>query len=131
MREIWAELDVAKIDESIRLSLFAQAAAAMTSQMADLLRVAPTRTQPGGLVDRLEPGVDRLTAGVDALLSESVRRQWDLPSQQLLDAGAPEALTAAGVRLFKTDGPSGIDDSNQRGGAHAHAVTHPFHHPGE
>src|SRR3546814_5388988 len=65
MREIWAELDVAKIDESIRLSLFAQAAAAMTSQMADLLRVAPTRTQPGGLVDRPEPGVDRLTAGVD------------------------------------------------------------------
>src|SRR3546814_1292956 len=32
MREIWAELDVAKIDESIRLSLFAQAASAMTSQ---------------------------------------------------------------------------------------------------
>src|SRR3546814_7000330 len=32
MREIWAELDVAKIDESISLSLFAQAAAAMTSQ---------------------------------------------------------------------------------------------------
>src|SRR3546814_5386579 len=43
---------------------------------SDLLRVAPTRTQPGAIVDRLEPGVDRLTAGVDALLSESVRRQW-------------------------------------------------------
>src|SRR3546814_8591798 len=93
--------DVCSSDLSFRLSLFAQAASAMTSQMADLLRVAPTRTQPGAIVDRLEPGVDRLTAGVDALLSESVRRQWDMLSQQLLDAGAPEALTAAVVRLFK------------------------------
>src|SRR3546814_2884525 len=108
--------DVCSSDLSIRLSLFAQAAAAMTSQMADLLRVAPTRTQTGGLVDRLEPGVDRLTAGVDALLSESVRRQWDMLSQQLLDAGAPEALTAAVVRLFKTDGAIGIVD--QIGRAH-------------
>src|SRR3546814_6217405 len=88
----------------------------MTSQMADLLRVAPTRTQPGAIVDRLEPGVDRLTAGVDALLSESVRRQWDMLSQQLLDAGAPEALTAAVVRLFKTDGAIGIVDLAERRG---------------
>src|SRR3546814_9867084 len=48
MREIWAALDVAKIDESIRLSLFAQAALAMTLQMADLLRDAPSRTQQIG-----------------------------------------------------------------------------------
>src|SRR3546814_10060196 len=114
MREIGAELDVAKIDESIRLSLFAQAAAAMTSQMADLLRVAPTRTQPGGLVDRLEPGFDRLTAAVDALLSESVRRQWDMLSPQLLDAGAPGALTAAGVRCLKTAGAISIVDLAER-----------------
>src|SRR3546814_12385573 len=100
----------------------------MTSQMADLLRVAPTRTQPGAIVDRLEPGVDRLTAGVDALLSESVRRQWDMLSQQLLDAGAPEALTAAVVRLFKTDGAIGIVDLAERRGADEIAVTHAFPH---
>src|SRR3546814_21082899 len=98
----------------------------MTSQMADLLRVAPTRTQPGGLVDRLEPGVDRLTAGVDALLSAPVRRQWDMLSQQLLDAGAPEALTAALVRLFKTDGAIGIGDLAERGGTDEIGVTHAF-----
>src|SRR3546814_13745600 len=50
MREIWAELYVATIDDSIRLSPFAQAAEPMTSQLADLLRVAPPRTPPGGLV---------------------------------------------------------------------------------
>src|SRR3546814_18186789 len=91
-----------------------------------LLRVAPTRTQPGAIVDRLEPGVDRLTAGVDALLSESVRRQWDMPSQQLLAAGAPEALTAAVVRLFKTDGAIGIVDLPERSGADETAVPHAF-----
>src|SRR3546814_9140726 len=76
----------------------------MTSQMADLLRVTQTLSQPGPVVARLEPGVDRLTAGVDALLSPSVKRQWDMLAPQLLDAGAPETLTAAVVRRFKTDG---------------------------
>src|SRR3546814_11717018 len=65
MREIWAELDVAKIDESIRLSLFAQAASAMTSQMADLLRVAPTRTQPGADAERLEPRSEQSRVGTE------------------------------------------------------------------
>src|SRR3546814_19182978 len=80
----------------------------MTSQMADLLRVTQTLSQPGPVVARLEPGVDRLTAGVDALLSPSVKRQWDMLAQQLLDAGAAETLTAAVVRLFKTPGANGI-----------------------
>lgn len=131
MREIWEALDTAKIDEAIRLSLFSQAASAMASQMADLLRVASTGAQPGSLVARLEPGVDRLTARVDGLLSESVRRQWDMLSQQLLDAGAPEALAAAVVRLFKLDGAIGIVDLAERRGDDEVAVTHAFTHLGE
>jgi glutamate dehydrogenase len=131
MREIWDALDTAKIDEAIRLSLFSQAASAMASQIADLLRVAPTQAQPGPLVARLEPGVDRLTARVDGLLSDSVRRQWDMLSQQLLDAGAPEALAAAVVRLFKLDGAIGIVDLAERRGDDEVAVTHAFTHLGE
>ncbi|ALJ15196.1 NAD-glutamate dehydrogenase [Sphingopyxis macrogoltabida] len=131
MPAIWTALDAAKIDETIRLSLFAQAASAMTSQMADLLRVNPTLTLPGPVVTRLEPGVDRLTAGVDGLLSPSVKRQWDMLSQQLLDAGAPEALTASVVRLFKTDGAIGIVDLAERRGDDEIAVTHAFTHLGE
>jgi glutamate dehydrogenase len=131
VREIWASLDTAKIDESIRLSLFSQAASAMTSQMADLLRISPTLTQPGPMVARLEPGVDRLTMTVDTLLSESVRRQWDMLSKQLLDAGAPEALTAAVVRLFKTDGAIGIVDLAERRGDDEVGVTTAFTHLGE
>jgi len=95
---LWDALDAAKIDESVRLSLFSQAASAMTSQMADLLRVTQALAQAGPVVARLEPGVDRLNASVDGLLSPSVKRQWDMLTQQLLDAGAPEALTAAVVR---------------------------------
>src|SRR3546814_9088982 len=52
-------------------------------------------------------------------------------SQQLLDAGAPEALTAAVVRLFKTDGAIGIVDLAERRGADEIAVTHAFTHLGE
>src|SRR3546814_13852192 len=108
MPAIWEALDTAKIDEGVRLSLFAQASSAMTSQMADLLRVTQSLSQPGPVVARLEPGVDRLTAGVDALLSPSVKRQWDMLAQQLLDAGAPETPTATVVRLFKPDAAIGI-----------------------
>jgi len=131
MRQMWSTLDTAKIDESIRLALFGQAASAMTSQMADLLRVSPTPAQPGPVVARLEPGVERLTTGVDQLLSPSVRRQWDMLSQQLLEAGAPETLTAAVVRLFKTDGAIGIVDLAARRGDDEVAVTHAFTHLGE
>lgn len=131
MPAIWDALDEAKIDEGVRLSLFAQAASAMTSQMADLLRVTQTLSQPGPVVARLEPGVDRLTAGVDALLSPSVKRQWDMLAQQLLDAGAPETLTAAVVRLFKTDGAIGIVDLAERRGDDEIAVTRAFTHLGE
>ena len=131
MPAIWDALDEAKIDEGVRLSLFAQAASAMASQMADLLRVTQSLSQPGPVVARLEPGVDRLTAGVDALLSPSVRRQWDMLAQQLLDAGAPETLTAAVVRLFKTDGAIGIVDLAERRGDDEIAVTRAFTHLGE
>ena len=131
MPAIWDALDEAKIDEGVRLSLFAQAASAMASQMADLLRVTQTLSQAGPVVARLEPGVDRLTAGVDALLSPSVKRQWDMLAQQLLDAGAPETLTAAVVRLFKTDGAIGIVDLAERRGDDEVAVTRAFTHLGE
>ncbi|MFN4356228.1 NAD-glutamate dehydrogenase [Sphingopyxis alaskensis] len=131
MPAIWSELDAAKIDEGIRLSLFSQAATAMASQMADLLRVTQSLSRPGPVVARLEPGVDRLNASVDGLLSPSVRRQWEMLTQQLLDAGAPEALTAAVVRLFKTDGAIGIVDLAERRGDDEVAVTHAFTHLGE
>ena len=131
MKGLWASLDTAKIDEAIRLSLFSQAASAMTSQMADLLRVSSSLAQPGSLIARLEPGVDRLTTTVDQLLSPSVRRQWDMLAQQLLDAGAPEALTVAVVRLFKTDGAIGIVDLAERRGDDEVAVTRAFTHLGE
>ena len=131
MKGLWASLDSAGINESIRLSLFSQAASAMASQMADLLRVSPGLAQPGALVARLEPGVDRLTATVDALLSASVRRQWDALAQQLLEAGAPEALTAAVVRLFKTDGAIGIVDLAERRGDDEVGVTRAFTHLGD
>ena len=130
MEDLWSALDTAKIDEGVRLSLFRQASSAMASQVADLLRTGASPLHPGAIVARLEPGVDRLTATVDTLLSEAVRRQWDMLTQQLLDAGAPEALTAAVVRLFKTDGAIGVVDLAARRGDDEVAVTHAFTHLG-
>jgi glutamate dehydrogenase len=52
-------------------------------------------------------------------------------SQQLLDAGAPDALAAAVVRLFKLDGAIGIVDLAERRGDDEVAVTSAFTHLGE
>ncbi len=131
MPTLWHALDTAKIDEATRLSLLSQAAAAMTSQMADFLRITSTRTLPGPVIARLDPGVDRLTAGVDTLLSDSVRLRWDALTQELLDAGAPEELAHGVVRLFKLDGAIGLVDLAARRGDDEIAVTRAFTHLGE
>lgn len=126
MPDLWATLETADIDETTRLTLFSKAAAAMTSQIADLLRITAAGTQPGSVVDRLKPGADRLMVGVDALLTDSVRQQWDALSESMLAAGAPPELTAAVVRLFKVDGAIGIADLAARRGADEIIVTRAF-----
>jgi len=131
MPALWHALDTAAVSEATRLSLFAQAAAAMTSQMADILRVAPPGSSPATTVARLRAGVDHLVSGVDTLLSDTVRQQWDQLGARLADAGATPELTAAVVRLFKTDGVVGLADLAGRQGADVVDATRAFTRLGE
>lgn len=131
MGQLWRALDGAAISEATRLSLFSQAAAAMTSQMADVLRVAPSGFSPAALVDRLQPGVDRLVQGVDGLLTDTVRQQWDQLAARLTEAGATPELTNAVVGLFRIDGVVGLADLAARRDADVVDVTRAFTRLGE
>ena len=103
----------------------------MTSQMADILRIAPAGTSPAVLVDGLRPGVERLTETLDALLSDTVRQQWDQLAARLVDGGAPADLTDAVTRLFKLDGVIGLADLAARRGAEVIDATRAFTRLGE
>ncbi len=131
MPVLWHALDTAEVSEATRLSLFAQTAAAMTSQMADILRVATPGSSPAATVERLQGGVSKLIGGVDALLGDTVRQQWDQLAVRLADAGATPELTTAVVRLFKTDGVVGLADLAHRQGADVIDATHAFTRLGE
>ncbi len=131
MPDLWARLDTAAVSETTRLALFAHAAAGMTSQMADILRIAPAGTSPAVLVDGLRPGVERLTETLDALLSDTVRQQWDQLAARLVDGGAPADLTDAVTRLFKLDGVIGLADLAARRGAEVIDATRAFTRLGE
>ncbi|MEY4270822.1 MAG: hypothetical protein RLZZ58_2038, partial [Pseudomonadota bacterium] len=126
MRALWAAMDSAAVDEALRLTLFAQAATAMTSQMADLARIMAGGKAPGAVVARLTDGVHRLTAHVDTLIGDTVRQQWETLAQRLADAGADAALIDPVVRLFKTDGAIGIVDLAEKHGGDEVSVTRGF-----
>ena len=131
MPALWHALDTAQVSEATRLALFAQTAAAMTSQMADILRVAAPGSSPAATVERLQGGVTQLVDGVDTLLGDTVRQQWDQLAVRLSDAGAASELTAAVVRLFKTDGVVGLADLAGRLGADVIDATRAFTRLGE
>ncbi len=130
MRTIWDGLDTAVIDEDTRLALFTQASNACASQVADLLRTSPGIQKPGKLVARLKPGVDRLLAGVDMLMSDVVRQQWEALSTRLAAAGTSDDVIEPVVRLFKADGAVGLAALSEQLGVEEIAATQAFTHLG-
>jgi glutamate dehydrogenase len=131
MPDLWRALDSAAVPEGTRLALLAQAAVGMTSQMADILRVAAPGSSPAALVERLRPGVETLTQVLDNLLSDTVRQQWDQLAARLADGGSPAELTEAVTRLFKLDGVVGLADLAARQGGDVVDATRAFTRLGE
>jgi glutamate dehydrogenase len=125
LKGLWTQLEQAPIAEHARLEAFSRAAAAMTSLMAEMLRVKPPASA-GESVARLQAGVQQLLAEVDDLISPSARQQWDSVSRQLLDGGASSDVTDGVVRLFKVDGAIGIVDLAEKRGVDAMEVTRAF-----
>jgi len=130
MPTVWRRLEDAAIDEATRLALFAQAGNALASQVADLLRTAPGVQQPGDLVARIKPGVDRLMSGLDMLMSDVVRQQWEAMTVLLAEAGTSHDIIEPVVRLFKADGAAGLADLSERMGVEEIAATQAFSHLG-
>jgi len=106
--EVWHALESAKMAETARIKLFEQAALALRSHMADLLRTGSALVPPSEAIAELRPGVAELNAHVDDLLEDETRDHARRIVLELAEAGAPEREARLVARLFEMDGAIGL-----------------------
>jgi glutamate dehydrogenase len=129
--KLWAEIERAPMPEAGRLALFDEVAAAVRSQIADLLRVTAPGTTPSVVIARLAKGVAALDRKTKELLLEEASAQSVRISTSLEAAGAPSALAKKVVRLFELDGAVGLADLGAELGMDETVLTRAFTHLGQ
>ncbi|HCJ81670.1 MAG TPA: glutamate dehydrogenase, partial [Erythrobacter sp.] len=105
---LWAAIDASAMPESARLMLFDRIAAAAGNLMSDVLRTSSGSVDPTGLVEEIGKAVSKLAGATGELLSAESRQQSDRLRDQLVSAGAPEALAARVAHLYDLDGAVGL-----------------------
>ena len=126
MDAVWHALETAAMPETARILLFDRAAAALSSHMADLLRVGAGTVPPTRLVTELGKQVTSLSDAAATLLAAEPRAQSDALCARLVAVGAPAAEAAMIVHLFDLDGAAGIAMLARDSGTAAPALTGAF-----
>ncbi|MGN6499882.1 MAG: NAD-glutamate dehydrogenase domain-containing protein, partial [Tsuneonella sp.] len=127
---LWARLDGAAMPESARLLLFDRIAAAMSGQMADLLRAGAGLGAPSRLVAELAAGVADLSDATTNLLAGESRQQSARLRAQFIQAGAPDRIAAEVGHLFDMDGAVGLAKLARDADIGARKLTGAFTHLG-
>ncbi|MGK6318054.1 NAD-glutamate dehydrogenase [Sphingomonas sp. DT-204] len=128
---LWEDIETAAIGEGARIALFDEAATAVRSHIADLLRAQRPGEGPGEVVKRLKPGVDSLDRQVKTLLKAEARAGSERIAALLEEAGAPRPLARKIVRLFELDGAIGLAALGAARGIDEIRLTHAFTHLGQ
>ena len=126
MAAVWHAIETAAMPETARILLFDRAAAALSSHIADLLRVGAGTVPPTRLVAELGKQVASLAGAVSTLLGAEPRSQSDALCAKLVAAGAPQAEAAMVAQLFDLDGASGLAMLARDSGTAAPALTGAF-----
>jgi glutamate dehydrogenase len=128
---LFAAIEASATSETARLLLLDMAGRGARLHVADLLRSFGGKVDPARAVDDLKPGLDRLSAGLDALLREEARTQGKALLARLVNSGADEALAGKVVRLFELDGAIGTAALGARIGLDETALTEAYVRLGE
>ncbi|HEX8643197.1 MAG TPA: NAD-glutamate dehydrogenase domain-containing protein [Allosphingosinicella sp.] len=131
MDSIWDRLDRADLPEQVRLELFDQASTALQLHISDLLRCTSPQAQPGEIVERLRPGLDKLRAALEGLLRPEPRAQAAAQRAELVRLGAPADIADDVVRLVELDGAMALADLGERLNEDEIALTHAYTRLGE
>ncbi len=111
---LWEAIEMAAMPEAARIALFEEAALGVRSQIADLLRAAPSGAALSDVLARLQPGIARLDAQVSKLLQDEARGQSGRIATELEAVGAPPEIARRVTRLFELDGAVGLADLGAR-----------------
>jgi glutamate dehydrogenase len=131
MRALWEALDEVDVPEQVRLELFDRTSTALQLHIADLLRSTTPDMQPGEIVERLRPGIDKLSAALESLLRPEPRAEGTLQRQQLIRLGAPAEIADRVVRLIELGSGVGIANLAQKMGIDEIELTHSYTMLGE
>ena len=123
---IWSGIESAVMPEAARIGLFDRAAAALRTQMADLLRAGQGTLKPSQLVEELAPGVRELSSSAARLLAGEAQVQSERMRGELIAGGAPEASARQVAHLFDLDGAVGLARLARDSALEASALTEAF-----
>ena len=131
LKELWQDIDAAKMPEEARIALLDRQAAAIGNLMSDVLRTTGGRVEAGAMVESLVGGVETLRTKREALISgEALQRSQDLRAQ-FTSLGAPTDLANRVADLFDYDGSVGLANLSLSTGIDAERLTHAFADIGE
>ncbi len=125
-RELWADLETAKMPEDARIYMFRHTAGALRSHMADLVRAGASTTMPSKMIDLLESRVDELSDATIDLLPNSSRAQSNALIAEFVAMGAPEKLAARVVHIYDLDGAVGLASLSKAADIDTRALTVAF-----
>ena len=126
MAAIWQSLEDATMPETARIRLFAATAAALRSQMADLLRAGAGRIAPTQIAAELQAGVQQLASAANTLLATESRAQSASMREAFIAAGAPAEAAEMVTQLFDLDGAVGLARLARDAGLDVVALTRAF-----
>ena len=106
--KLWREIEEDALPESVRVELFAIAAASIRSHLSDILRSTSGQTGVRASCELLEPGVRKISAAATKLIRSEVRNEAAARRDRLIALGASEDIVRGLVRLYELDGVFGI-----------------------
>ncbi|MBB3764547.1 NAD-glutamate dehydrogenase [Sphingomicrobium lutaoense] len=108
LKQIWAKIEQADIDEPARIELFATAARSIRVHLSDILRSAGSESSVSKLVEMFRPQFKRVQGATQRLIRAEVRGEAEARRERLLALGAGEELVDSLVRLYELDGVFGL-----------------------
>ena len=106
--KLWLEIEADALPETVRIELFAIAAASIRSHIADMLRAAAGETNVAALCALLEPGVRKISAAATRLIRSEVKNEAAARRDRLIALGASDDIVRRLVRLYELDGVFGV-----------------------
>jgi glutamate dehydrogenase len=106
--KLWGEIEDEPLPETVRIELFAIAAATVRAHISDIIRAAAGETSVTALCKLFEPGVRKISAAATKLIRAEVRNEAAARRDRLIALGASEDIVRGLVRLYELDGIFGI-----------------------